>query len=41
VRCFDLATNIIEKRLGCIVTPDMARRRSQRFAAGFRVDGKR
>jgi hypothetical protein len=36
----DLAANIIEKRLGGFLTPDMAPRGSQRFAASFRIDGK-
>jgi hypothetical protein len=36
----DLATNIIEKRSDCFLTPHMARRSSQRFAASFCIDGK-
>jgi hypothetical protein len=41
LRCLDLATNILEKRLGCFLTPNMARCSSQRFASslsnGFRA----
>src|ERR1019366_2764569 len=40
LRCLDLAANIVEKRLGCFLTSDMARRSSQCFAASFRIDGK-
>ena len=40
LRCLDLAVDIIEKRFGCFLTPDMARRSSQRFAASFCIDGK-
>jgi hypothetical protein len=36
----DLAADIIEKRSRCFLTPDMARRSSQRFAASFRIDSK-
>jgi hypothetical protein len=35
LRCLDLATNILEKRLGCFLTPNMARCSSQRFASSF------
>src|SRR6202034_1407608 len=40
LRCLDLAANIAEKRLGCFLTPDMARRRTQRLSPSFRTDGK-
>jgi hypothetical protein len=40
LRCLDLATNIIEKRLGCFLTPNMARGNPQRLAASFGVDGE-
>src|ERR1039457_3903007 len=40
LRCVDLATNIIEKRLGCFLTPNMARGNTQGLAASFGVDGE-
>ena len=40
LRCLDLAADIIEKRSRYFLTPDMARRSSQRFAASFCIDGK-
>src|ERR1035437_10908259 len=40
LRCLDLAANIIEKRSRCFLTPDMARRSSQSFAASFCIDDK-
>jgi hypothetical protein len=40
LRCLDLAADIIEKRSRCFLTPGMARRNSQRFAASFSIDGK-
>jgi hypothetical protein len=40
LRCLDLAANIVEKRLGCFLTPNMARCSSQRFASSFGINGK-
>ena len=40
LRCVDLATNIVEKRLGCFLTPNMARGNTQGLAASFGVDGE-
>jgi hypothetical protein len=40
LRCLDLAANIIEKRFGGFLTPCMARRSSQRFAASVSINGK-
>jgi hypothetical protein len=40
LRCLDLAADFIEKRSRCFLTPDMARRSSQRLAASFCIDGK-
>jgi hypothetical protein len=40
LRSFDLAPDITQETLGFFLTPDMARRSSQRFAASFRVDSK-
>jgi hypothetical protein len=40
LRGIDLAADIIEKRSRCFLTPNMARRSSQRFAASFCIDGK-
>jgi len=39
LRCLDLATNIVEKRLGCFLTPIMARGNTRRLAASFGVAG--
>ena len=35
--CGDLAADLIQERLGCSLTPDMARRSGQRFAASFGI----
>jgi hypothetical protein len=40
LRCLDLAVDIIKKRSGCFLAPDMARRNIQGFAASFGVNGK-
>jgi len=40
LRCLDLAKNIIQKRLGCFLTPTMARGNTRRLAASFCIDGK-
>jgi len=39
-RCLDLAANIVEKRLGYFLTPEMTGRSRQSFAASIGVDGK-